>query len=161
MKIGELKKLIKEIVFEELSESHICFGTYELESFNSHSIISNLKNLSKEIYAYTIQKPDSESKSWNIKYIQFDSKDMQKILSLVKSGLREGWYCLLWDDKKIYIIFSNGTATLKNNGNALNPSISSIEKYSNLFKENELSNDYMNFWLNKALKKFKQIKTSK
>ncbi len=140
---------------EEIVDQHnFCYGTYEDESFQSSKIISIIKKVSKEIDSYIEKDDTTDGDAWHIKYIKFRPQIFQRLLLIIRTGLKHGWYSLLWNDEFIYIIFSNGIAEISNSGNADSPKISSINTFTKLFQSNGLTNEYVLLWLNKALNKF-------
>lgn len=149
----KLKQLVEAIT------NRYCFGCYEDEAFGNASSISSIKGMSKEIGNYVERSPDTENEQWHVRYIAFTMRSFITLIDVMKTGIDEGWYSLLWNDKDIYVIFSNGMVHLINSGgDALNPRAASTNNAMTLLQRNGLTQEYLDFHLNKAFEKFKQIK---
>ncbi len=49
----------------------------------------------------------------NILHVEVDDSKINKVISLLKTGMRKGWYFYFWKGKDIYIVFKNKSFKIK------------------------------------------------
>jgi hypothetical protein len=135
------------------------FGTFEDESFKNKSVIDQILNIAIEIDDYTEQSDATDNQPWHIRYITFRKNNIKLLQRTLTGGLGHGWYALLWDDESIYIVQSTGTKMINNLGSAKHPKAPKLENVPSLLNNPEISDEYLNFWLSKALGRFKARNT--
>jgi hypothetical protein len=147
----KLKQLAEAIINKH------CFGCYEDEAYGNASAIASIKKMSSEIGNYVEKSSDTGNEQWHIRFIAFSPKVFLPLMDVIRKSIDDGWYSLLWNDSSIYIIFSSGMSQFINSGDAFSPRVTSTNKARGLFQKNELTQEYVDHWLDKAFGKFKQI----
>ena len=134
------------------------FGVYEDEAFRNFKNLYTLRSLvtiisSKKEFHPECSGAEDDRKTWNIRYIKFPIEMLGRVENLMRFGVWDGWYSMIWTNGEVRVIFSNGVRKLKNKGGGQTPEIDtqSLQSIKGLAEENGLSLDYMHQNLSGAM----------
>jgi len=138
----------------EDSAQNVGYGIYEEEAFKNRGTLSVLQSLTQEIGSKVESHPEEQdAPTWNIKYIRFNPNDVNKLESIIKKGMIDGWYSLLWTPNEIRVIFNTNTHIMTNTSKDAVPSFSA-KNLEGIVLPQELDINYMKKFLAKGIKDF-------
>jgi hypothetical protein len=101
-----------------ISPAAFGYGVMEEEAFRDKSALNAIKKFS---FRHTVQDypqgsgAEDDPKIWNIHYLKFPADQLGSIENMMKKGMYDGWYSLLWVNKNDPIFVFQGEAASKGN----------------------------------------------
>ncbi len=76
-------------------------GIIESESLDDMAVLHRVKI----VKAYQEQHPEANTKTWTINKIELSGKNIAPFLKKLPESIKPEWYALLWDSKRVYVVF--------------------------------------------------------
>ncbi len=111
------------------------------ESLNDPTVLNNFKKIYVKIEEHTDPK---YAHFWHLFKIEVDSKNIEKITEKFANKLKYGWYAHFWDEKAVYISFTNKVFKIPREKEWKSKEFQKVKEWG---IKNGVDEKYLDFWI--------------